>query len=371
MRRLVVVLLWGVPLTVVFVLLFTGGVDNIAVDVYRAASQSWWARRPLYNLNVIDGFVYLPQAAIVDSPLTLLPARIGALAWRGCGWALYIWSLWQFVAPLPKKWFLLVSLLAMPPAVGTLANGQASVHLAAFMVLALCDLQRERWWRVTGWLMLGLAVKPLILTLILLVWPLHRPLWWRIPLGLALFVLLPFMTAPPSYAVDQYHAAWIKLRIAERPDQLFEDLRSMFLRLDVWMSHRTYLVVRMVAALAALAGVVWARLRLRDPWMSLSLLAAAGVYMTLLNPRTQSSTYVLATPAVALSVVYLFVERRRAWAFAMVAVLACWCTSNRRGPAWTINWLKPFAAAAFTAMFVAARVTSRDEAQRLGKSETI
>jgi hypothetical protein len=353
--RLVLFLLITVPFAIITYQSDSGTLDSVAYDCYRTASLNWWAHKPIYDLSIIKGFVYLPQAALIDTPFMLMPGRLGIILWRGFGWALYLTALWRFVAPLPRNWRLLAFVLAVPTGVASLANGQASLHLAGFMVHAMCDVQRARWWQATAWLMVGMAVKPLMLVLVLLLWPLHRPLWWRIPVGLALFFLAPWLTGPAAYVNAQYHDAWRKLSIAEKPDELFEDFRGMLSQLGWWMPTRLYAIVRGVGALATFGGAVWATRRLKEPWVSLAFLAGAGVYTTVLNPRTQSSTYVLAGPAAALAATWLFHEKRRGWAIAMLAVIACWCTSPRRGPAWTLNWLKPLSGIVFATLFVLAQ----------------
>lgn len=360
--RLPLLLLVSIPFLVIAYLSDSGKLESVAYDCYRTASLNWWAHKPIYDLSTILGFVYLPQAALVDTPFMLVPARIGIILWRSFGWALYLTAMWRFAAPLPRNWRLCAFILAVPPAVASLANGQASLHLAGFMVHAMCDLQRARWWRVTAWLMVGMAVKPLMLVLVLLVWPLHPQLRWRIPLGLALFFLAPWLTAPDAYVTAQYRDAWAKLRIAEKPNQVFEDFRGMFLQLGWWMPTRLYALVRGLGALATFAAAVWATRRLKEPWVSLAFLVGAGVYTTVLNPRTQSSTYVLAAPAAALAATWLLRERRFGYALALAVVIVCWCTSPRHGPMWSLNWLKPLATIAFAGIFALA--------QRSGNSAT-
>ncbi|HSQ78075.1 MAG TPA: glycosyltransferase 87 family protein, partial [Nitrospirota bacterium] len=58
------------------------GSGRTVVPAYRDGALSWLAGETIYNHPGVGGFVYLPQAAILFIPFSLLPVLAGEVLWR-------------------------------------------------------------------------------------------------------------------------------------------------------------------------------------------------------------------------------------------------------------------------------------------------
>ena len=335
------------------------------VDQFQAAERITFTpprpREPLYDTKTIDGFLYLPHTALVVTPFWRLGGNLGEATWRAFGWSLFAWGTWRLTSNAvfenTGKAFLLVTLLVLGPSIQSLAIGQANLHMAALMMLTTVELSKERWWHATGFLMLCLAIKPLIIVSLCLVCVLYRPMWWRTALATGVLLLLPFVAAPPQYVIAQYRDCLTKELLADRPDRIFENISGLLSVLGVAITASAFLVMRIAGAFATLLACAVAKSRQREPFVSFLILAFAGVYLMLFNSRTQPSSYVIVAPVAALWTVVSLREHRRLVPILMFAILLCWCASNR-GPRFAKYWLKPFACIAFCAVLV----------RRLGRS---
>ena len=127
--------------------------------------------------------------------------------------------------------------------------------------------------------------------------------------------------------------------------------QSVVATLGWWMPHAIYLVVRAVAALVTLALCWRARARLQLATAAVVIAAAAATYLMLFNPRTQSTSYVIATaPAAALAALHLL-ERRWSAAAPLVIVTLAWMVSYHDVAAIEF-WLKPLGAVILAAALI-------------------
>ena len=105
--------------------------------------------------------------------------------------------------------FPLITLASLPAALPCARNGQSTLIMMAFMILAAVDLAETgpggpRRWRAALWLSLSLAFKPLSLAMLLVVAALDWRMAWRLVLGVACVLLFPFLTQSPHYVAAQY-----------------------------------------------------------------------------------------------------------------------------------------------------------------------
>ena len=310
------------------------------------------ARQPLYDIRTIDDFQYLPHAAIVFSAFARLGAPVGGIVWRLAGWGLFAHGLWRLcVLASPKdhrRLFLIATVIVVPPALTSVLNGQANLHIAALMMHATVDLSHARR-RAVVWLAAGLALKPLMMVMLLLACVVCPSMIWPTLMALGLLLALPLAIAPAHYVAMQYHDCWIKMARSATPDRMFEDLRGLVWKMG-WLIP--FPLLRAIAALAAL-GAGWLCVRVRRQWqepaVSLLTFAIAGAYLMLFNSRTQPNSYVILAPAGALAAALLLLHRRTRAGLAMLAIVACWCGS---AIPWTANWLKPLACVVFCGLMI-------------------
>ena len=319
--------------------------------VYQAAGGHWLHQQPLYDTRTIEGFQYFPQAAMLMAPFAWLGQPLGGLAWRALWWTLYGAGMARVVTRVAPQQapigFLIASALAVGSGTGALSNGQANLAVAGLLLHATAELVDERWWRATAVLAFGVALKPLMAVPLLLAWAVYPRLRWRLPLALVVALVAPWLTARHVYVVDQYRACVIKLRVASDPGGLYEDLRGLLASAGWRIPHFTYVVVRMVAAVATVAVSMRAR-RLGPAQAAVVIAGLAAGYLMLFNPRTQSTSYVIAAaPAAVLAAAHLL-ERRRANAAPLMAVVLVWMVSYHDVAAIQF-WLKPLGAIVFLA----------------------
>lgn len=328
--------------------------------VYSAAARHWREHAPLYDLRTIDDFQYFPQAAIAFIPVELLGRAWGDVVWRAFGVAAFAHALWRVAGlgwkPTRERVLLALTALTIPPAITSLLNGQANLHVAALMMHAAVDLGARRRWRVTLWLTIGLALKPLMAVMLLLACVFDPSLIGRLALSVGLLALLPLATAPVVYVVAQYHDCARKLAMSARPDRFFEDLRGLLWRLG-WVVQ--YTLLRALSVVAAVGAVLLCRrLRRSDDQRRSGLLvfAVAAAYLMLFNSRNQPNSYVIIAPAAALPAALSALTRRWRTGLAMTVMVACWCGSAIRPTAY---WLKPLTCIVFCVLLVRAIATDR------------
>jgi hypothetical protein len=330
--------------------------DHSEGIIYSKAASDWWAQRNLYGVFRYDGFLYFPQAAILYTPFAILQHPVGDIVWRFAGLAFLTWGIYRFAklfAPQQAyRVFAIASFVAIAPTLASLRNGQSNLHIAAMILQAAADLAEKRWWRATLWLMIGLAVKPIMIVMILLAAVLYPPMSWRLAIALALFVLAPFATRPTDFVWRQYRGCYDQLANASQPDRPFCDLRGLLSTLKLQISQKTYLAMQLAAALASLLVCWLPTRRWTEPWRSALLLCITAIYLMLFNPRTESNSYVILSPAVGLAAGLLSLDPKRApAAWTMIAISFClW--SDGWAYHWTHLWLKQLACILFLFLLI-------------------
>jgi hypothetical protein len=169
--------------------------------------------------------------------------------------------------------------------------------------------------------------------------------------GIALFAIVPFATAPGDYVVAQYRECVTKLAMSSQPDryrEYFEDLRGLAWKLGWSMPSALALALQLLGAVGAIGLCLQIRRRWREPLAALLLYAVAAVYLMLFNPRTQPNSFVILAPAAALPAALLVAQRRGRAALALVALVVCWSGAAR----FAESWLKPVSCLVFAALLV-------------------
>ena len=182
------------------------GDAHTVTTAYAHGSLAWINGQNMYETTG-EGFLYLPQAALLYAPFAALPAPAGDLVWRLACLTIFLLGVARFaeLAPgEPQRVLLHVSAISLAMCANGLRLGQSTLPMTGCMLLAAEALSRQSWNRAAAWLLLGLAVKPLTIVLVLLAAALHSPLRWRLLGGCALLAVTPFCTQHPAYVVWQY-----------------------------------------------------------------------------------------------------------------------------------------------------------------------
>lgn len=329
-----------------------------ANDAYARGAARWAAGENLY-VERGNGFIYLPQSALLYFPFSILPKPAEHALWRVVTIGLFgigVFRLCRVAAPEASiHFFPLVSAMVLPKTWTCALNGQATPAMAGLSMLALAQIHEQKWWPAAAFLVAALAFKPLALVLLLLLAVLYRPL--VLPLGAALlvFVGLPFLAGNPEYVCDQYvgTVAMFKEAAARGLSPEWPQLFSLANLAGISASEEWQTALRIAAALGTLA--VCALIRRPDRIRSLSsdlsdqlpglisIYGMATCYLLLFNPRTENNSYLLLSPAVGIASLHSYFIQRRVWRGALQALAAaaliagheiCQWTTPRAGFVW-------------------------------------
>ena len=335
------------------------GSNRSVVPAYRTAALSWFAGQGLYDGTGTGGFVYFPQAAILFAPFAVIPQTMGEVLWRLVNIGVFALGLrsfaWLGQERSGRNLFPLMTLVTIPLAWDCARNGQATLIMAGFMLLAIADMARCRWWRAVLWLSLSVAMKPLAIVLVLLVMAIDRPMTWRLVLGMVAVALSPFLTQSPTYVLQQYAAFLHNSTTAAHVGVVVQGWTSPFsaLRLvGVELTEQVQMAIRLFAAFGTLALCFLVRRRYDANRSAIYVYSLAALYLILFSPRTENNTYAMLGPSIAffLSLVFLAEKRFGQGIFlaCMVAVLlGSRAIGNTLAPHTEISWVPPLMATCF------------------------
>ncbi len=298
--------------------LIIAGSNRSVVSAYRTAAVNWFAGHGLYDGSGVGGFVYFPQAAILFAPFAMIPQAMAEVLWRLVNTGVFALGLRSFAwlghERSGKTFFPLMTLVAIPLAWDCAKNGQATLIMAGFMLLAIADIARCRWWRAVLWLSLSVAMKPLAIVLVLLVMAIDRPMTWRLVLGMAALALAPFLTQSPAYVLQQYAAFLHNSTTAAHVGVVVQGWTSPFsaLRLvGVELTEQVQMAVRIAAAFGTLALCFLARRRYDANRSAIYVYSMAALYLILFSPRTENNTYAMLGPSIAVFLSLAFLAEKR------------------------------------------------------------
>jgi hypothetical protein len=327
---------------------------------YFDATAKWWSSEGGIYTAGFKGFLYLPQSFFLFMPFTWPPSDVGNALWRLAGVALLALGTWRAAGLRARdrvgERFAVATLLSLCAAFAATRTGQANLHLAGLMLLAGADLAEARWTRASVFLCLGLAAKPLGVVMLLLAAALYRPMRGRLALGLVLFAALPLAHPDPGYALEQYaHGIEKVLRAGDPGDKPYANLVGLLRVIGADVPHGVRPAIQILAALFTLVVAGLGLARLGAVRGSLVLAALAACYLMIFNARTETNTYVILVPYVALVSASAWVGGAR---FVFVAgLLACAALGadnyGRAFHAMTSPWLKPLIALCFFGLLVA------------------
>lgn len=355
-------LLWALVFLAIMVNALCFPTKHTTMPTYRLASLQWWAGQDPYTYRNHDGFLYLPQAAVLFSPFALVPFYLGEILWRALTFGLFLWALNRLAdfsvcakkEDYPRALFFL-SLLAVPSSLASLRNAQFDLPLAALGILAADAVARSRWNSATLFLCIALALKPLAIVPLLLFGALYRTLIPRLIIGILIVALIPFLNLHPAFVAHEYRRCFETLLWATGANEpRYSDLAALLSRLGWNFSDSVENGARLIFALVylGLGAVAVRRLaRFEAAW---AIGALAADYLMLFNPRTETCSYVFLAPFVAsLALVYGREGRHRALScFLGFAALGFACDALPFIHGLTDRWLKPLLALCFLPILV-------------------
>ncbi len=354
-------ILWGLLFLTIATGILAGRTSTVTLQ-YATASNHWLQGDNLYRSDG-HGFLYLPQAAILFIPFTLLPSALSEIAWRMLTVSVFAGGVFRLCRTAETgsgvRLFPLVTCVTIPLTWSAARNGQATLIIAGLMMLTVEELSRHNWWRAAILLSVGLAFKPLILVLILLVAGIYRPMLGRLLVGIGVVIAIPYVRGNGHYATTQYVAFAEMLGAAayEGTHHPWAHLFGLLQTVGIEVSGSVQMAIRFgAAALTLLAG--WhAHRRLPASRCPPYLFAIAGCYLMLFNPRTENNTYALVAPAIGLLCAEAFLVQRNTalgWVLVLLAtgIVGSFEIGRRLVPTAHPVWLAPLMCVGFTALLL-------------------
>jgi hypothetical protein len=318
--------LWGLLCLVLAIGILAGDERSVTYQ-YSTAAHHWLQGEDLYETGG-RGFLYLPQAAILFVPFSLLPQVPAEILWRLLTVGIFSLGVFRLCRLAEShggvRLFPLVTCITIPIAYSAARNGQATLIIAGLMMIAVEEFSRRNWTKAAWLLTIGLAFKPLTFVLILLVAALDRRMVARLLPGTAILLFVPYLTQDPRYVTAQYGCCLEMLRNAAQLGmnlpwaQLFGMLHIA--GLDV--SEPAQTALRIAFAGLTLLAAWLAHRRLPSERCGVYLYALAGCYLMLFNPRTENNTYALLAPAIGLFCAEAFLVERNARLGTAIAIAA-------------------------------------------------
>ncbi len=319
--------LWAIVLLVIFVRAAWTPHRNTVLETYEKAGGNWLAAHDIYKTR--RGFVYSPLIAALFAPFSLMPDLLSNVLWRLLNFATYIGALWWWLKlslhrNIPRASYDILFLLLLPLSLGNFNNGQANPIITGLLMLAIIGARTERWNLAAFCIAVAVYFKiyPIVAGLLLaLVFP--RQFSWRMVVFLVALGVLSFLLQKPSYVWHQYEL-WFATRISDNrrltaqniaPNDLWLLLRC----LQISITEKAYIALQ-VASGAAIAGICLFGKVKRWPLDRLlaTLFTLVVCWILLLGPATESATYVLLAPAMALALVQAYHQPMSPWLRGMV-----------------------------------------------------
>lgn len=275
-----------------------------AARCWSRGDDMYW---PHHYVQGLDPYRYSPAVAQFFSSFASLSDRLGSIFWLTLNTVLIAAGLlWWLKVALPRELgpsqVAGAGLLLLTFAAGNLHNGQANTMVTAMLLMAAAGACTERWTLVSCCLVVATLFKVYPLAFgMLLVLAAPRQLLPRLTLALLCGLALPFLVRSPEYVIRQYQH-WFEVvrldnrRHAELP-VCYRDLWLLVRVSGAPFSSASYTVLQGVGA-AATAGFClwgkWSGLNMRQ--LTMLSLTMAALWMMLLGPATESSTYLLLAP---------------------------------------------------------------------------
>jgi len=349
---------WLILLAVLCVRVWFNDLPTITAH-YTDAAGRWIAGEALYNGRG-EGFIYLPHAAILHVPISLLPHGPGEILWRLLTIATFALGLRRLCSLSEREHgiplFPLVTCITLPLSFSAAQNGQTTTLITGLTMLAVTDLVDRRWNRASALLCLALAFKPIGFPFLLVIGALHHPMRLRLFLGLVVLAVSPYLAQEWGYVSEQYRGCAESLRAAVAVGisspwaQFFGMFELAGFRIPVMFQTP----LRAVAAGTVLALSWLTRRRLPANRYGIYLFSLTTGYILLFSPRTENNTYAFLSPAIGLCCAEaILVERNRRYATVLslisLGMLGGYELSTRIAPGVRPLWLAPLMAICFLA----------------------
>lgn len=325
------------------------GKTDVAICEYLEFIGNFWSGKPLYVMNGLHGFHYLPIMLIIGTPLSWVNTPLAAAIFDLLSIAFLAFSVYRLakaVAPdHPATTAGSILIASTVAATQSIVLVQMQTPMTAAMICAAACGMAGRWRALAWWLVVAVALKPLAMVMALLAVATVPQTRMPIAAGLAVLLLVPFGFQDWNYLAAQYggYIAQLAEITNAAPGQWYAQTEiSTLLRKLGWdLGSGARLAIRLGAA----AGVLVLAWRISAMGVArataFALLILSTCYIGLFNPRQENVSFIVVAPGIAaLAMVYLArnLADIRGWIWIALAVLVeCpWGNGTRAGA-----WLYP------------------------------
>jgi hypothetical protein len=258
-----------------------------------------------YPAEHYDLYKYTPVFALLFAPFALVPTGLGLIAWNILNVLLPLWALSR-IFPAKGTVLMALSILVIPEVLTSAFNSQSNGLVVGLLLVALGDIQREKWTSAAVFITLSALIKlfgVLFFALFLL-----RPDAWKNWLWRAMLVVLLLVGLPLLLGLSGQYASYLDLLQRDHSSEL---KHSIFAWIQAWFggfetpTHRTWGLFAglIIQAIPLLFKRVQARI--------IPYAASWLMFMVLFNHMAESASFIIAVMGVVLYLVD--VAREKAW----------------------------------------------------------
>jgi hypothetical protein len=346
---------WGIWLaSVAGALIFAinwvaSGKTDVALCEYLVFIDNFWAGRPLYVMNGLHGFHYLPVMLVIGTPLGWVSVAVAGAIFDLLSIAFLLWSIYKLAEAVTPEYpaaatgsILFASVVA---ATNSVLLFQMQTPMTAAMICAAVAGMSGRWRVLAAWLVFASAVKPLAIVMAMLAFVTVPQTRVPLAVGFAVLLLIPFGFQDWNYVIAQYRAYVGQLATITNavPGEWYAqtEISTLLRTLGLDLSSNARLAIRVLAAIGALV-LAWRIAALGVARATaFALLILATCYIGLFNPRQENVSFIVVAPGIAaLAMIYL--QRNfadwRGWIWITLAFMVqfSWGNGTRAGA-----WLYP------------------------------
>lgn len=325
-----------------------GGKTDVALCEYLSFIDNFWSGKPLYVMNGLHGFHYLPIMLVIGTPLGWVSVPLAGAIFDLIAIGFLAWSVYRLAEAVTPEHpaaaagsILLASVVATTNSVLLF---QMQMPMTAAMICAAVAGMAGRWRAMAAWLVFASAVKPLAIVMAMLAFVTVPQTRVPFAIGFAVLLLIPFGFQDWNYLLAQYreYAGQLATITNAAPGQWYAqtEISTLLRSLGLDLGPGTRLAIRVAAAVGVLvlawriaaAGVARAT--------AFGLLILATCYIGLFNPRQENVSFIVVAPAIAaLAMIYQRnVADWRGWIWITLAFMVqfSWGNGTRAGA-----WLYP------------------------------
>ena len=184
------------------------GKTDVALCEYLVFIDNFWAAKPLYIMNGLHGFHYLPVMLVIGTPLGWVSVPVAGAIFGLLSIGFLAWSIYKLAEAIaPDHPAAAAGSILFASAVGATNSVllfQMQTPMTAAMICAAVAGMSGRWRVLAAWLVVASAVKPLAIVMAMLAFVTVPQT--RVPfiIGFAALLLIPFGFGDWNYLLAQY-----------------------------------------------------------------------------------------------------------------------------------------------------------------------